>query len=602
MSRFRLFLAGMLACALAPFAQGATYAVGLGTGCTHSSLQAALDEALANPAGPHLIKLQAGTRSIANYAIANPAADLTIDGGYPGCAASAPDSVTTLSTTQPQRLLRISNGNDNERRKVVLSNLVLANGAPSGTGLPNAGGALSISGNVRVELRGSMKITGNTAGDGGAISLFNLTSDPAKHATLAIHDGAEFNDNAATGIVNQTGNGGAIHATGMSDVHIHRARFLFNNARRAGGAIALDAGSRLLTLSGGLPPGSSEPTMEFVGNRAGRDTFSSNEGFGGAIYARQAPFGLTAAAGDVRHSAHLFTNEANFGGAIYVEGALSGTSYQFNLSNVLAINNIAHGRGGMIYSKGLVGINVDSRAWGPCALFGSEISCSALIGNTAANHGTPGTAGGGVLYMEQPSGSATATAFIRRTWFSNNADPDGTAALIAAEPPAQVTVERSVLQGNSAGAESALVGTAGATRIGYSTVLANQVTRLFAIDGATLRVQGSLFAAPGTPVWSAVGSGAAIVHNGCLLTHDATGLPPGATVGAPYLDLDLRPVPPSPALDVCDDFEYAAPADMYNRMTVDIPGWDNGFGVHDLGAIEQTGIVFYGGFGSRPTD
>jgi hypothetical protein len=597
----QLILASVLLCTVLS-ARATTFAVGVGSGCTHASFHDALAAALADPDGPHLIKLGNTEYLINQYEIDNPPADIRIEGGYLACSDAAPaaDGYATLRANGAQRLLYMHNDNGTPRRTIALSRLVLTGGAPPGSGITNSGGALLALGNIGVHLE-MTRVNANQAGDGGGIALFNITSDPGERTTLYLDADSRIDHNQAVGVVNHTGNGGGIYALGNVVVFLYDAQFDDNLARRAGGAVALDAGAVMVGSDATAFPGLGPAVLEFSGNRAGSGTFVADEGFGGAIYARNSLFAFRADAGDNRYFTLLLANEANQGGAAYAESDDLDV-FVMNLENVLAINNFAHGKGGVLYASGGIEWQIDDKATAPCVFFGVERPCSWFTGNAADNDTTPGTPGGGVFYAAHPPGTSTGIVHFSRSWLEANHDPNGTAAIGIGEAGLQIAFERSVLQDNDAQAgASALLRNAGVTQVRYTTVLDNDVDRLFAIDDAGFDVQGSIFAAPGTPIWYHTGS-ASMRHNGCLLSHTADDIPPGAAIGAPLLDAGYAPLPRSPALDDCDNLDYDAPPDLYNRTPVDVRGRDDHFGINDLGAVEQTGILFYGGFGVRPTD
>lgn len=596
--RHCLFAAACLL--LGPAVHATVYGVGCGG---YLSLYDALNAAIVDPNGPHLIKVPNNHAYIlAQDNIVDPAADITIEGGYASCSDAQPvaGQYTTLTNNDPPattRLLYLSNSTGNPRRTITLRHLILTGGSIPNDA--NGGGAVYAQGNLQLTLD-DVQVDTNTAQNGGGVSLINLSVDTSKRTVLEITGGTRISGNQATGTVNSTGNGGGVYAIGNTRIVFVDGQVIDNTARRAGGGIAIRTNLSSLSFQ---PLVGDETHVD--GNTAGRSTFSSVEGFGGAIYSEDAAIDTTFSGVRNAYQVYLLSNTANYGGAIYVQGDPDpGASFTFvKLRNALIGYNEALGKGGALYSSDAVDWNIDHQAAGKCTFFAPDI-CSLVIGNQSDNTDTPATPGGGAIYLTSEAGSQRGIARVKRTLFNGNQDPNGSVAVGMADNDNEFLIQRSVFINNSAppGNGSVLLKSNGPTRTYYSDFLDNSVARLFDFTGTTLNVTGSIFADAGTPIWYH-GSGSTMINNNCLLSNTISDIPPGATVEyTPRLAVDFTPLPRSQALDFCNDDNYTPITDIYGHAVYDIPGIANLFGANDLGAVEQTDIIFFGGFGNYPSD
>lgn len=581
-----------------PPAGAAVYSVGAEAGCTHADLQAAIDAAGANPDGPHRIKLLAGELVLSgDVTVFNPLGDLAIEGGHASCDDSAPgEGVRTVLTqiSAGNAVVRIGNNAVNGRRYITLRRLTLTGGsAPTAVG-----GGVSVMDRVTLVLDQQTRIEGNAAAHGGGVGLVGTAPDASTEVVLT--NGSSINDNQA---VDAMGHGGGIYVRGYGTARLVNGEVANNRARWAGGGIALDGwGSTFASLHIN-PPAAPEPDSPVVlaGNIAGQATFSTSEGFGGAIYSKFGRVDITAP--DVDHFTTLLTdNEANHGGAIYVEGLASDDAITFvDLRNALVSGNVARGKGGAFYSRNRVQWQISHSSNGECLLAGEALPCSVIAGNEAQNETTPGQRAGGVGYMINSAGTPGGTFRFFRTLFIDNDDVNGNAAIAAAFNDSALIFERCVFSGNRAGSGGgALIANAADmdTRFAFNTVLGNEVDELFFMDGGTLLTQGSILWDPGKPVWTAI-NGASMLHQACLIAHTDVDLPNGVTVVEPDLDFRFAPRGGSPAIDHCDELGLVPMTDLYRQASYDVPGVPWVYGNHDLGAVENTDIAFFSGFGER---
>lgn len=600
-----LVVLALTALAGANAAQATIYAVGIGTGCTHSTMAGALTAAAADASpGPHQIKVVTGTRFVSNLEIDNPAQDIVIIGGHASCTAAAPteDARTILNSENVagRRLLQVANNNSNPRREVILRRLTLTGGLnPPGLAF---GGGLLITGRATVLLRDDTRIEGNAASSGGGVALVNLTSDPDQFSILFLQTDSRIEDNQATG-AGTAGNGGGIYALGGARVELWDGSVGLNTARRAGGGVSL--GDSIARLE--VNPFLGAELVTIHNNTAGQSVFNAAEGFGGGIHSAGGRVTVTSIGADAAYGLWMFNNEANYGGAIHMTGTDAGARAVASITNAFVFNNTAVDRGGALYSLNGVQWTINHNRTGDCATLGVRAPCSQFMGNQA-NRTSGNGVGAGVVYLTADPGSQGAIATFERTLFSGNADPTGLAAVAEATTGNRLNFRRSVFRNNSAGGpgtQKTLIGSTGSDMdFYYNTVLANSVDAFFYMSGGVLRPQGSVWWAPGTTLWIPTGGATMAFTTVCLVTHTTVGLGSGPTASAwvadPRLNSRFVPRASSSAIDHCSE-SLDPGTDLYGRTTrVDVPGVANRIGIADLGAVEQDDVVFGNSFGSRP--
>lgn len=325
--RTRLFvvapLAVTLALCLAPAARAAIYRVGDAGGCTHSTIQAAIDAAAATAEADE-IRLGATQYTVSGLTIGAAGGPLAISGGYPTCLAASPAA--------GQRAVLVGNGSQSVVRvrnahTVQLANLDIRQGAategggldlqgsPSGTvvdvvALSNTlvrsnsalqGGGISVRntlgtnaqpGNLQVLLYGDSSVTSNSAmDDGGGIRC--------ERATVMLLDSSHVGLNSST-----DGAGGGIHGV---DCHLRLA-------------------SRGVSANGAVLWSNSAPA-----------------GLGGGLYLRGAQASADIMTIDALVPARIVGNSALAGGAIGVNDAA-----QVRLYDTVLQQNSATAYGGAI--------------------------------------------------------------------------------------------------------------------------------------------------------------------------------------------------------------------------------------------------------------
>lgn len=599
---FPTFAALLLACSV-PL-RAAEFSVGPGADCTHATVQAALDAAASTPADgtTHRIKLPQGEIQVANLTVAAPAADIHIDGGYATCSAGQPAGTTTLrrdTAAGQARLLTLGNptASDVPVRFITLSRLTLTGGASADV---LGGGAIFASGKLTLVLETHVRIVDNEARNGGGIYLLSVPGEARTRLALLGGPGPDerpvLENNRATGGA-ANGHGGAIYATGGAEILLYGGRLAGNQARRNGGAIAAVDARIEFHNSTTLP-------VEFIGNTAGTIGPQANTGQGGALFAERTwVLQLEEAVPVVQL---LFNgNRANAGGAVYARGANdSRTPLYFRSTHW--VGNEALDKGGALYLRDGIELSISHDQEGGFCLGGIALfRCSRMDGNIARNQLTPGTPGGAAIYADAgappPHG---AVVNIGRTLVEDHLD-DGGGAIFHTGPGTLMLLGNSILRNNTAtGPQSVLIhsGSEFGLDAAFSTILANQTERLFRAEAGSIDLHGSIIWDPGKTLAFLDGD-AGIIHDGCLLSHTTDQLPAPTQVITlpPRLDGRLRPRGGSPALDVCDATGTVVDLD-YRARGYDVPGVTALHGNADLGALEQVDIVFYGGFGQRPSN
>ena len=263
-----LFLTGLCAGSAA----AAVYTVGPMAGCTHASVQAALDAAQVTP-GSDQIRIVAGTFTA--QAIVVDRHDVEIVGGYASCAAGASSGMTRLSGSgaKSRPVLSLYGPDKAGSVKVRVSRLELTGGRHT-----SAGGGLLVHGRGSFFLADSV-VTRNRAGSGGGVAVIGTSGE--ENTSLTITDGivsaneavdgggievvgarlrvtgakSMVVDNRADGSSIDTGNGGGLHISGGADGrtasadldggHHPDGLFARNTAVRRGGGAWIGARTRV---------------------------------------------------------------------------------------------------------------------------------------------------------------------------------------------------------------------------------------------------------------------------------------------------------------------------------------------------------------------
>lgn len=212
-------------------ANAAIYRVGSDSGCTHTTIQAAINSARASAEADD-IRLASASVAEANLLI-NDSGTLTVSGGYASCLASAPvaGQRTVVLGVGTMPVLRVRN-----TRTLVLANLDLQRGNASRGGGIDVQGAPTGS-QVNVVVLSNTLVRGNQATLGGGVSIVNTsaTSTPNNLQILLFGGSAVLDNRART-------SGGGIDCTRAKVMLFDRSHVGLNTAEdgKGGGVLARD--------------------------------------------------------------------------------------------------------------------------------------------------------------------------------------------------------------------------------------------------------------------------------------------------------------------------------------------------------------------------
>jgi len=229
--------------------QAATWSVGVGTGCTHTTIQAAIDTAQNNP-GADTIRITRSLFYIEQALVLSTAQEVDLVGGFAICNQAASDGVLTdvsgiNGAEEPVMRITINSGG-----LVRLRHLTILRGDEDGTG---NGGGIFFRGNGSLQISDSA-ITNNIAGYGGGI----YAEGTGTNAELIIGRNVQISSNTARY------SGGGIYVDGLEMAMREDSSGIFNNiavglsnSGFGGGLIVLSRGNLLARaiISGGGFPG-----------------------------------------------------------------------------------------------------------------------------------------------------------------------------------------------------------------------------------------------------------------------------------------------------------------------------------------------------------
>jgi len=203
-------------------ASAAIYRVGLGTGCTHMDVQAAVIAAENNP-GSDEIQIARNQAYNAQQISINTQQDLLITGGFATCQASADGSSTTLDGSgglqAPVLTIRTNSG------IIRLRKLSLIDGDTAGAG---RGGGIYFEGNGILDIA-DLGISNNSAGFGGGIAVVGT----GEQTELVVGDNVTISSNTARF------NGGGLHLQDVeASIYGINTTILVNRATGTGSPIS----------------------------------------------------------------------------------------------------------------------------------------------------------------------------------------------------------------------------------------------------------------------------------------------------------------------------------------------------------------------------
>ncbi len=570
-----LLLALWLSCGAAQAAP-VIYTVGSGTGCNYTNLRSAIGAATAQVGDTAELRVSLSTDKSLGYSwggnnsevhIADAKALITITGGYASCTATthSTNSYTTLTynnaaTDAGHTLLTISNSvTTGPLRRVLFDNFRMVGAFDRSMGEPFYGGGIRVGGFASLEM-GYVTVTGFNANYGGGISVENYygIAEPSKSPRLSLYK-STIDENTAKF-------GGGINAR-WARVILRASSVMNNWAEYSGGGILLvgrqdgadfndvDSLSLMLDNSDGANfIGSNTVAPGVYADRKGGGIFSA---YGHIQFKPLTGFELTHA---------ISSNKADLGGGIYVVGAdepAGGPYTLVEIHNTAFVGNTARNSGGALYLKNAVDATVHGSG-GPCGLgILRRPLCSEFFGNIAegSDGGGIGNHGGAIYLVNERrpiDGASRPIVRVYGNMFDGNKDPSGRAAVAAtAGAGSKMIFNRNIFINNSANADqSVLISSENEQDVNfrYNTVLdSNTSSRMFNMYGGLLDVTGSI-------LW---------------------GTPTRAT---PFHFVWYQTVP----------------TDAYGQGVYDVPGIAERWGNVDLGAVEQTDIIFANMFGDRP--
>ncbi len=358
-------LALLCAALIAAPAHAALFWVGSDAGCTHATLQEAINAAQANGPGEDEIRVRGVIWLNQNLSIQDQS--LIIDGGWNGCGSGAQRSNRSVLSagasagtygTNPVMQIQVLG----LAQSIRLRNLIIQDGFSQDTN----GGGLRVEGRVSVVLENVALNHNYVWGSGGGMYVNGL--GVATMATVELHQYVTVSNNRADTY------GGGIYGR-YANIHIR-----------------------------------SDQT-DIVGN---------NAGFGGGIAALQStsikvgafgqPVPLLNATG-----ARIRENVAVQGGGVYLASHASLDARELSIVSNVATSTSNAGGGGGIYAVGNAFVRMardypDANAVSCPA----DQNCSRIVGNRAGN-GCPGSAGtGGGAYFDG------ATGFFHQVLFLEN--------------------------------------------------------------------------------------------------------------------------------------------------------------------------------------
>ncbi|WP_306581962.1 hypothetical protein [Dokdonella sp.] len=471
-------------------AQAAVFTVGSGPGCTHGTIQSAINAAN-DSAGPDTVRL---TRSLTYEPEANAintAQELTVEGGYATCDQANPDATNTIisgtgGVHAPVFTITAPTG-----ALIHLRRLTISGGDGDGG---STGGGIHFQGDGILDIANSL-ITQNTAGYGGGIYVKGTGS----HTELVL--------GANVVVINNTArySGGGIMAQGveMSMTDAGNSSILLNKALGTSGTGGFGGGIYVYAAD--------RPSYAYIGS--GAPAF-------GAIYGNEALYGggvavlstgsdaaeLQLFATDPAHQAYVGFNSASIqGGGIYVSNAKSAA----RLWNAVVDNNDAP-NGAAAYMASSSGLYVNFAAMHPAAtgcVVGAD--CGRISNNVANADSNPGAivygennttiqfgylptaapadARGGMLIEGNTAGSVfggSGTTQIYRSIIGNN----NTSSDVIQQSSKPLSVVDSTIAGNVIGGGSAILRTVNSAVTLRRAILWQPGTTVISRSGGTVAV------------------------------------------------------------------------------------------------------------------
>lgn len=263
-SRLAVFVLTLSLLPLTNAVFAATYRVGSGGGCTHATVQSAIDAAAADPDVADFIRVTR-TQSYDDIHLDIQDQNLVLQGGYADCSTDSEDNTRTILTGNgDDSVIRIHGDGD-----VVLRKLTLTGGRQPLFDY-GYGGGIQVSGGPHLVSVDHLFVTGNAAGHGGGISIKNDINGDPNAVRLILGDDVVISFNDAQYPA------GAYSGTQGGGIYCFESSIVWNG----GGSSSIN--SNTASLDGGgigveqcdvtiAPHGSAGSFNGLVLNTAGRD-------------------------------------------------------------------------------------------------------------------------------------------------------------------------------------------------------------------------------------------------------------------------------------------------------------------------------------------
>jgi hypothetical protein len=486
--RYRIFAFGFAALFGAD-AHAAVFSVGTGAGCTHGTIQAAIDAANTS-AGADTVRL---TRSLTYEPEAdtiNTAQELTVEGGYATCDQSSADTTRTIVSGAGGVHAAVLTITAPTGALIHLRRLTLSGGDVDGTIV--GGGGIRFVGDGVLDIADSF-ITQNRAGQGGGI----YAEGTGSNAELVIGANVTISNNTAT-------NGGGVMVEGLEMSMLDaNSIILLNHAVADGGG---GVGGGLLVRSG------SRPSFAYIGSGAAAfgALYGNDASYGGGVAVESPSNNYTAQlqlfATDPARPAYVGSNTASVqGGGIHAFGSkASARLWDAAIDDNLAANGAA------VYLAAASGLYVNFAALpaaaASCAV---GVECGSISDNVANSdtssdaivYGEDGTtiqigylptaapadARGGVLIRNNEASTVfggAATTQIYRTLISDNT----TSSDLIKQSTNPLSVVDSTIAGNAIGGGSAILRTANSALTIQRSILWQPASTSLSRSGGSLTI------------------------------------------------------------------------------------------------------------------
>jgi hypothetical protein len=375
----RLALAAGMVLGVSHSARAALFVVGLGSGCTHSSIQAALDNARANPGADtvRITRSQAWTGQAAVVVDLAANLDVRIEGGFATCASVLPDGIRTVINGTggvAAAVLRISGPG-----VVSLSDVEIR----GGDNLSDGGGLnIFAQTNLHVTLN-NVRVTANRARSGAGVSVRSGFNGFA-NVILDLGNNTSIDNNIASVA------GGGVFVDGASVSLSGANSRVTNNSAASGGGIAANRGQVFIESNGAFPFAGAVALNTASANGGGIHLFN-----GSTLDTLRNEFGAPVA---------INANTAGgVGGGVYVEDS------DAFVRDSIVDGNVARGGGG-----GFAAVARNAQrltrlfmgAGGPAAPCARAAQCNRLSNNVAQANNGAYQHGAAVLVVDELPASA----------------------------------------------------------------------------------------------------------------------------------------------------------------------------------------------------